>query len=115
MLWVAGRCAEAAAAPAVAAAARAAASMTIRAFCLSLGEIILIRKVFMIFYINLSFSDEECQEIINENSLGKSKISAAACFSEIIPIMQYLCSRLCETQLFVQFFFLIFNLMLNIS
>lgn len=37
VLWVAGRCAEAAAAPAVAAAARAAAAMTIRAFCLSLG------------------------------------------------------------------------------
>lgn len=45
--------------------------------------------------------DEECQEILSEGSplVHNNKASAVACFSEIIPVMQYLCSRLCETQM----------------
>ncbi|XP_048478641.1 brefeldin A-inhibited guanine nucleotide-exchange protein 3 [Plutella xylostella] len=80
-VWVCGRCAEAAASAApVAAAARAAAAITCRAYCAQL--------------------DEECQELLSEGSpLGKNHLVAVSCYSEIIPVIQYLCGRLSETQL----------------
>ncbi|XP_022822877.1 brefeldin A-inhibited guanine nucleotide-exchange protein 3 [Spodoptera litura] len=80
-VWACGRCGEAAAAPAhVAAAARAAAAQALRAYCAQL--------------------DEECQELLSEGSpLGRNHIVAVGCYSEVIPVIQYLCSRLSETQL----------------
>ncbi|XP_026746313.1 brefeldin A-inhibited guanine nucleotide-exchange protein 3 [Trichoplusia ni] len=79
-VWACGRCGEAAAAPAhVAAAARAAAAQALRAYCAQL--------------------DEECQELLSEGSpLGRNHIVAVGCYSEVIPVIQYLCSRLSETQ-----------------
>ncbi|KAM3965804.1 LOW QUALITY PROTEIN: brefeldin A-inhibited guanine nucleotide-exchange protein 3 [Aphomia sociella] len=80
-VWACGRCGEAAGgAPHVAAAARAAAAQMLRAYCAQL--------------------DEECQELLSEGSpLGRNHIVAVGCYSEIIPVIQYLCSRLSETQL----------------
>ncbi|XP_052743496.1 brefeldin A-inhibited guanine nucleotide-exchange protein 3 [Bicyclus anynana] len=80
-VWACGRCGEAAgAAPHVAAAARAAAAQMLRAYCAQL--------------------DEECQELLSEGSpLGRNHIVAVGCYSEVIPVIQYLCSRLSETQL----------------
>ncbi|XP_047032240.1 brefeldin A-inhibited guanine nucleotide-exchange protein 3 isoform X1 [Helicoverpa zea] len=80
-VWACGRCGEAAAAPPhVAAAARAAAAQALRAYCAQL--------------------DEECQELLSEGSpLGRNHIVALGCYSEVIPVIQYLCSRLSETQL----------------
>ncbi|XP_028164065.1 brefeldin A-inhibited guanine nucleotide-exchange protein 3 [Ostrinia furnacalis] len=80
-VWACGRCGEAAgAAPHVAAAARAAAAQALRAYCAQL--------------------DEECQELLSEGSpLGRNHIVAVGCYSEVIPVIQYLCSRLSETQL----------------
>lgn len=80
-VWACGRCGEAAAAPPhVAAAARAAAAQALRAYCAQL--------------------DEECQELLSEGSpLGRNHIVAVGCYSEVIPVIQYLCSRLSETQL----------------
>nr|XP_026495663.1 brefeldin A-inhibited guanine nucleotide-exchange protein 3 [Vanessa tameamea] len=80
-VWACGRCGEAAgAAPHVAAAARAAAAQMLRAYCAQL--------------------DEECQELLTEGSpLGRNHIVAVGCYSEVIPVIQYLCSRLAETQL----------------
>ncbi|KAG6451415.1 hypothetical protein O3G_MSEX007130 [Manduca sexta] len=79
-VWACGRCAEAAAAAHhVAAAARAAAAQALRAYCAQL--------------------DEECQELLSEGSpLGRNHIVAVGCYSEVIPVIQYLCSRLSETQ-----------------
>lgn len=80
-VWACGRCGEAAASPPhVAAAARAAAAQALRAYCTQL--------------------DEECQELLSEGSpLGRNHIVAVGCYSEVIPVIQYLCSRLSETQL----------------
>ncbi|XP_047992815.1 brefeldin A-inhibited guanine nucleotide-exchange protein 3 isoform X2 [Leguminivora glycinivorella] len=80
-VWACGRCAEAAgAAPHVAAAARAAAAQALRAYCAQL--------------------DEECQELLSDGSpLGRNHIVAVGCYSEVIPVIQYLCGRLSETQL----------------
>ncbi|XP_059048707.1 brefeldin A-inhibited guanine nucleotide-exchange protein 3 [Achroia grisella] len=80
-VWACGRCGEAAGGPAhVAAAARAAAAQMLRAYCAQL--------------------DEECQELLSEGSpLGRNHIVAVGCYSEVIPVIQYLCSRLSETQL----------------
>ncbi|XP_049875804.1 brefeldin A-inhibited guanine nucleotide-exchange protein 3 [Pectinophora gossypiella] len=81
-VWACGRCGEAAAAaPAPAhAAARAAAAQLLRAYCAQL--------------------DEECQELLSEGSpLGRNHIVAVGCYSEVIPVIQYLCGRLTETQL----------------
>ncbi|CAK1555734.1 unnamed protein product [Leptosia nina] len=80
-VWACGRCAEAAgAAPHVAAAARAAAAQVLRAYCAQL--------------------DEECQELLSEGSpVGRNHIVAVGCYSEVIPVIQYLCSRLAETQM----------------
>ncbi|CAH2043984.1 unnamed protein product, partial [Iphiclides podalirius] len=80
-VWACGRCGEAAgAAPQVAAAARAAAAQALRAYCAQL--------------------DEECQELLSEGSpVGGNHIVAVGCYSEVIPVIQYLCSRLSETQL----------------
>ncbi|CAG9788822.1 unnamed protein product [Diatraea saccharalis] len=80
-VWACGRCGEAAAATApVAAAARAAAAQALRAYCAQL--------------------DEEYQELFSEGSpLGKNHIVAVSCYSEVIPVIQYLCSRLSETQM----------------
>ncbi|XP_034834519.1 brefeldin A-inhibited guanine nucleotide-exchange protein 3 [Maniola hyperantus] len=80
-VWACGRCGEVAgAAPHVAAAARAAAAQMLRAYCAQL--------------------DEECQELLSEGSpLGRNHIVAVGCYSEVIPVIQYLCSRLSETQL----------------
>ncbi|GBP90557.1 Brefeldin A-inhibited guanine nucleotide-exchange protein 3 [Eumeta japonica] len=80
-VWACGRCAEAAAAPApVAAAARAAAAQTLRAYTAQL--------------------DEECQELLSEGAtLDRNHIVAVGCYSEVIPVIQYLCGRLSETQL----------------
>ncbi|KAJ0174537.1 hypothetical protein K1T71_009645 [Dendrolimus kikuchii] len=80
-VWACGRCAEAAgAAPQVAAAARAAAAQVLRSYCAQL--------------------DEECQELLSEGSpLGRNHIVAVGCYSEVIPVIQYLCGRLSETQL----------------
>ncbi|XP_012550641.1 brefeldin A-inhibited guanine nucleotide-exchange protein 3 isoform X1 [Bombyx mori] len=79
-VWACGRCGEAAgAAPHVAAAARAAAAQALRAYCAQL--------------------DEECTELLSEGSpLGRNHIVAVGCYSEVIPVIQYLCSRLAETQ-----------------
>ncbi|XP_053610535.1 brefeldin A-inhibited guanine nucleotide-exchange protein 3 isoform X2 [Plodia interpunctella] len=80
-VWACGRCGEAAgAAPHVAAAARAAAAQALRAYCAQL--------------------DEECQELLLEGSpLGRNHIVAVGCYSEVIPVIQYLCGRLSEAQL----------------
>ncbi|XP_045500642.1 brefeldin A-inhibited guanine nucleotide-exchange protein 3 isoform X1 [Colias croceus] len=80
-VWACGRCGEAAGgAPHVAAAARAAAAQVLRAYCAQL--------------------DEECQELLSEGSpLGRNHIVAVGCYSEVIPVIQYLCGRLSETQL----------------
>ncbi|CAG9564560.1 unnamed protein product [Danaus chrysippus] len=80
-VWACGRCGEAAgASPHVAAAARAAAAQMLRAYCAQL--------------------DEECQELLAEGSpIGRNHIVAVGCYSEVIPVIQYLCSRLSETQL----------------
>ncbi|CAB3234229.1 unnamed protein product [Arctia plantaginis] len=80
-VWACGRCGEAAAGPPhVAAAARAAAAQALRAYCAQL--------------------DEECQELLSEGSpLGRNHIVAVGCYSEVIPVIQYLCSRLSETEL----------------
>ncbi|CAG4960165.1 unnamed protein product [Parnassius apollo] len=80
-VWACGRCGEAAgAAPQVAAAARAAAAQALRAYCAQL--------------------DEECQELLSEGSpVGGNHIVAVGCYSEVIPVIQYLCGRLAETQL----------------
>ncbi|RVE45506.1 hypothetical protein evm_009845 [Chilo suppressalis] len=80
-VWACGRCGEAAAAAApVAAAARAAAAQALRAYCAQL--------------------DEEYQELFSEGSpLGRNHIVAVSCYSEVIPVIQYLCSRLSETQM----------------
>ncbi|XP_050677037.1 brefeldin A-inhibited guanine nucleotide-exchange protein 3 [Leptidea sinapis] len=80
-VWACGRCGEAAnSAPHVAAAARAAAAQMLRAYCAQL--------------------DDECQELLTEGSpLGGNHIVAVGCYSEVIPVIQYLCSRLAETQL----------------
>ncbi|XP_045537177.1 brefeldin A-inhibited guanine nucleotide-exchange protein 3 isoform X2 [Papilio machaon] len=80
-VWACGRCGEAAgAAPQVAAAARAAAAQALRAYCMQL--------------------DEECQELLSEGSpVGRNHIVAVGCYSEVIPVIQYLCSRLSETQM----------------
>lgn len=46
------------------------------------------------------FADEECQELLSEGSpLGRNHIVAVGCYSEVIPVIQYLCGRLTETQL----------------
>ncbi|KAJ2945744.1 hypothetical protein O0L34_g587 [Tuta absoluta] len=80
-VWACGRCGEAAgAAPHVAAAARAAAAQMLRAYTAQL--------------------DEECQELLSEGSpLGRNHVLAVGCYSEVIPVIQYLCGRLTETQL----------------
>nr|XP_013189678.1 unnamed protein product [Amyelois transitella] len=80
-VWACGRCGEAAgAAPHVAAAARAAAAQALRAYCAQL--------------------DEECLELLSEGSpLGRNHIVAVGCYSEVIPVIQYLCGRLSEAQL----------------
>ncbi|XP_045513105.1 brefeldin A-inhibited guanine nucleotide-exchange protein 3 isoform X1 [Pieris brassicae] len=80
-VWACGRCAEAASsAPHVAAAARAAAAQVLRAYCAQL--------------------DEECQELLSEGSpVGQNHLVAVGCYSEVIPVIQYLCSRLTETQM----------------
>ncbi|XP_026321687.1 brefeldin A-inhibited guanine nucleotide-exchange protein 3 isoform X2 [Hyposmocoma kahamanoa] len=80
-VWTCGRCSEAAgAAPHVAAAARAAAAQALRAYCAQL--------------------DEECQELLSEGSpLSRNRTMAMGCYSEVIPVIQYLCGRLTETQL----------------
>ncbi|XP_041981779.1 brefeldin A-inhibited guanine nucleotide-exchange protein 3 [Aricia agestis] len=80
-VWACGRCGEAAScAPPVAAAARAAAAQILRAYCAQL--------------------DEEYQELLTESSpLGRNHLVAVGCYSEVIPVIQYLCSRLSETQL----------------
>lgn len=47
-------------------------------------------------------SDEECQELLSEGSpLGRNHIVAVGCYSEVIPVIQYLCGRLSETELWV--------------
>lgn len=85
-----GRCGEAfeVGTQPVRAAAQAAASQTVTAFC--------------------SFLDEECQDILqqqlkyknagNSSSIVYSQTSAVACFNEVIPVMQYICSRLEEAR-----------------
>ncbi|XP_072944914.1 brefeldin A-inhibited guanine nucleotide-exchange protein 3 [Epargyreus clarus] len=80
-VWACGRCAEAAgAAPHVAAAARAAAAQALRAYCAQL--------------------DEEYQELLSEGSpISRNYIVAVGCYSEVIPVIQYLCGRLSESQM----------------
>lgn len=54
----------------------------------------------MLHIKNTEISDEECQELMSEGSpLGRNHIVAVSCYSEVIPVIQYLCGRLTETQM----------------
>lgn len=57
----------------------------------------------------INILDEECQDILqqqlkhknsgNSSTIVYSQTSAVACFNEVIPVMQYICSRLEEARM----------------
>lgn len=104
-----GRCGEAyeSGTQPIRAAAQAAGSQTVTAFCTFLGKSN--NKQLWEYFLLTHIVDEECQDILqqqlkhknsgNSSTIVYSQTSAVACFNEVIPVMQYICSRLEEARM----------------